>query len=166
MLVVSSKGGVFVTGDMWGAARWVQYHHVVALGQREELTEKERARQRREVERFQAKRKQWRQKAGELYNFVWDELEDGEGCMLETLQTKARARGLRASAKTWWRIGQVLGYDGKAQFWKMPRRLARSTIVMPSAMRPDCRPPLHPPPLMKGGLKTVELSGFKAGCCR
>ena len=107
VLVVSSRGGVFVTGGSWAnqwgdLGRWTQYHHVVALGRREELTETERARQRREVERYQLVREQSRQKARknylrnripqELYNFVWDELEDAEGRALEALQAKARAR--------------------------------------------------------------------------
>ena len=39
----------------------MQFHHVVALGQREELTAKERESQRYEVERFQAKRERLRQ---------------------------------------------------------------------------------------------------------
>jgi len=119
VLVVSSRGGVFVTEGLWGPlvdrwgnwGRWVQYHHVVTLGRRGELTSEERARQYREVERFAAKREQWRQETREyylrnrtpqeLYNFVWDELEDGEGFMLEALQAKARARGLQANASTW-----------------------------------------------------------------
>lgn|SRR5262245_43230081 len=133
VLIVSSRGGVFVAGGWGNLARWVQYHHVVALGRREELSETEHARQQREVERYQSVREQGRQKARkqylrnrtpqELYDFVWDELEDGEGCELETLQAKARARGLQADAVTWRRIGRVLGYSKNPQFWRMPPQM-------------------------------------------
>ncbi len=152
VLVVSSRGGVYITGgqNCWGErARWVQYHHVVALGEHEELTEKERAIQFWELERFQAYRERTRQKASkyylrnrtpqELYNFLWNELEDGEGCALEALQAKARARGLQADAATWQRVGRVLGYSAEnPQFWRMPLQRAGSVIVMPGKAS-DCR---------------------------
>ena len=141
VLIVSSRGGIYVvTGER---GRWARYHHVVALGVREGLTEEEHARQLYEVDRFTARREWGRQKAREhylrnrtpqeLYNFVWDELEDGEGCELEALQAKAKARGLQADATTWRRVGRVLGYDGNPRFWKMPAQRADSVIVMPSS---------------------------------
>ena len=64
VLIVSSKGGVYVTeSSLVAGGRWVQFHHVVALGQREGLTEGERTSQRYEVERFRARRERLRQKA-------------------------------------------------------------------------------------------------------
>jgi hypothetical protein len=139
VLIVSSKGGVFVTRSIWEAGgRWVQFHHVVALGQREELTEKERANQIYEVERFQARRERLRQKTlrkrtpQALYAFVWDELEGGEGRSLEVLQAKAGTRGLQADTTTWDRIGRILGCSRDPQVWRMPLgKRNTSVLVMP-----------------------------------
>ena len=139
VLIVSSKGGVYVTeSSLVAGGRWVQFHHVVALGQREGLTEGERTSQRYEVERFQARRERLRQKAlrklrpQALYAFVWDELEGSEGCSLEALQAKAGVRSLQADATTWRRIGQILGCSKDPQVWRMPPgRLNTSVLMMP-----------------------------------
>jgi hypothetical protein len=144
VLVVSSRGGVYVTGGMWdlpmdrwgNAGRWMQYHHVTATGRREELTDKERTWQHIEVERFRAARERDQQKDRELisrnklYDFIWNELEGCDGCSLDELQAKAKLRGLRPRATTWQRAGRVLGVAGDPQFWKISPSGA-STIVMP-----------------------------------
>jgi len=129
VLIVSSKGGIYISG-----ARWVQYHPAVALGRRGELTERERASQLWEIERFQTYREQMRQKERkqrlrnlrpqELYQFAWDQLEDT--LTLEDLQARALAQGLGADAATWKRIGRVLL---SSKGWKR----SDSVIVMPGA---------------------------------
>ena len=162
VLVVSSKGGVYVR-EPSAHGRWVQYHHVVALARHEELTETERAHQRYEVERFQANRERLRQKERQwwlryvrqlrpqkLYQFVWDELEDGEARALEALQATANARGLQADATTWRRIGRVLGCNKDSHFWRLPSQDDGSVVVMPisasSAPEPDRRGAHDPRP--------------------
>lgn len=151
VLVVSSKGGIFVVGNFRGTGGWAKFHHVVATGRRSGLTEQERAVQHREVERFQSYREELRRKTREgylrkrapqaLYDFVWDELENSEGCALEVLQAKARARGLEADATTWRRIGRVLGCSKDPQFWRTPLgRMDSSVIVMPRRPPGFCMP--------------------------
>jgi hypothetical protein len=151
VLVVSSKGGVLVARGTWEAGgRWVQYRHVVALGRREELTEKERDSQRYEVERFQSDCERRQRKAKErylrrrspqaLYHFVWDELGDSEGCALEALQAKAKARGLEADAVTWRRIGRVLGCGKDPQFWRTPLGKPNISVIVEPRRLPAASP--------------------------
>jgi hypothetical protein len=135
VLIISSKGGIYVSERDWRAF-WTRYHYARLLGWCEALTERERELQVGEIERFEGYRVELRGKERErrlrnlrpqeLYCFLHGVLEGGESYALEELQARARASGLEADAVTWRRVWRVVSG------WRFSNR-ELSKIVMPAS---------------------------------
>jgi hypothetical protein len=147
VLIVTSRGGVFIATGTWELPRWVKYSRVIPCNEHEDLTERERLYQLSEVVRFneyRAKvlpkyrnRRLRNLKPQALYRYVLSLLENHESHPLVELQAKARAYGLEADDKVWHRIGRVLiGREVDHAGWKLPGK-PDSVIVMPTGQYPS-----------------------------